>query len=148
MRTLTIYEASDGSRHETEVSCLKYEAVIKEVADVMSKLRPRPSDDGCAFSNGHGYLQHPKDAFLGAQRELLRIARRSFRADEFREHFEHALQADAPVGLRFVSRAISECCPAPVDGAWRRLCCVDQQFREWGQPYYALNPDKGERVPL
>lgn len=24
--------------------------------------------------------------------------------------------------------------------------CIDEQFREWGQPYFAVNPDKGKQI--
>jgi hypothetical protein len=34
---------------------------------------------------------------------------------------------------------------APLDRAYNRLCCIDEQNREWNQPYFAMNPPADAR---
>lgn len=31
---------------------------------------------------------------------------------------------------------------------WNRVMATDDAFREWGQPYFALNPGKGKNKQL
>jgi hypothetical protein len=148
VKAITVYEAADGARFDKETECIAYEDLCLEVGSIMEKLKPRPDDAGCNFSNGTGFRQHSKESFLDAQRSLVKIARRFFNDKYSTPHFDHAEAAVFPVGHTMVSRFINEGCPRPVDRAWHRLGCFDKQFREWGQPYYAMNPDKGEQVSL
>ena len=36
----------------------------------------------------------------------------------------------------------------PLERAWGRIACIDKQFREWGQQYFANNPSEGKQVRL
>jgi hypothetical protein len=51
------FKADDGAEFTTEAACLEYEALCAGIAEVMATLPQRPDDDGCRFSNGHGYLR-------------------------------------------------------------------------------------------
>ncbi len=40
------------------------------------------------------------------------------------------------------SRFIDDSDCTPLKSAWWRLQCIDDKYREFNQPFYALNPDK------
>jgi hypothetical protein len=46
----------------------------------------------------------------------------------------------------YVGRLLGDYGIRPLENAWYRFSCVDKQYREWGQPYFATNPDKGTNV--
>ena len=37
---------------------------------------------------------------------------------------------------------------APFSKAWYRFMCIDKDYREWGQGYFALHPNEGKQVKL
>ena len=135
MQAIQKYRADDGAEFKDDISCIAYEALCAEVAEIMATLPKRPSDDGCQFSNGHGYLQHNADKFLAARAALLRVGARLYP----HKWFDQAL-ADPTVHPSWCGRLIDET-SRPLVAAWHRVMCIDAKFREWGQPYYANNPE-------
>lgn len=142
MQRIQKFKADDGAEFPTEAECLEYEALCAEIAEVMATLPKRPDDDGCRFSNGHGYLQHTPEKFWPVRDALLRIGNRLMP----HKWFEQAL-ADKTVHASWCGRLIDET-SSPLMRAWYRVMCVDKELREWGQPYYADNPDKVEREDM
>ena len=139
MQAIQKFKADDGAEFNTEAACLEYEALGAEVAEVMATLPARPNDDGCRFSNGEGYLQHDAATLHRARVSILKIAQR------FASNPSWIQQTiDDPAGCHpsWAGRLIDECCSLPVSRAWYRFMCIDKQGREWGQPYYANNPEK------
>lgn len=76
MKEITKYVAIDGKEFYEKEKCLSYEDVIAEVAEIMRYFPPEPQNDGCAFANGGGYIQHKSGYFSKAKKELLKLARR------------------------------------------------------------------------
>lgn len=109
---------------------------MAECAAAIRPLGSRP--DSINFANGGGYRQHTPAAVVSAKSALLMILRREAKyitlPDDGRD-----ISA-----LGFASRIASECA-APLSRAWYRLDCIDHRGREWGQPYFAINPDNGEQ---
>ena len=136
MKTIQKFMADDGAEFVFEADCVAHEALCAEVAEIMATLPKRPNDDGCRFSNGHGYLQHDPAKFWPARDALLRMAHRLYP----HKWFEQAL-ADRTVHASWAGRLIIEA-SRPLDRAWHRISCVDADLREWGQPFYANNSDK------
>lgn len=148
MHKVTRYEAIDGAEFETEAACLKHEALIAECAAIVARLEPRANLPNCNYENGHGYVQQVPATVLSVQADLVKIARRYFTDKSSNAHFDFAETAAQPAGLSMVGRFIDDGCPSPVNRAWRRICCMDAEFREWGQPYFAMNPERAEAVRL
>ena len=65
MTTRTTYIADDGSEFSEELACLNYEALCKEVSEIMSVLQPHPTDvfEVSAWEQGWAYIRHDADAF-------------------------------------------------------------------------------------
>jgi hypothetical protein len=134
--------ADDGTQFDTEHDAMQHESLCQEIWRLMQKLRPLPDLPHCEFANGAGYVQQIPADFLHVQAELARIAQRSFPSGNFSHHFDHAINATKPAGHTFIGRLMDDGCPSPVSRAWNRIMCTDDQFREWGQPYYAMHPEK------
>jgi hypothetical protein len=134
MIQITKYKAVDGTEFYKEAECIKYEALIDEIDNVMRKLNPIPEMKDCDFANGHGFVQQAKAAFLIVKIDILNIAKR------YTDHdwIQQTVDSDS-VSLSYAGRIIDEM-PRPLPRAWTRLMCIDKDYREWGQPYFALNP--------
>ena len=142
MEAITKFQANDGTEFYHSENCIKYELLIENVKTIMSKLKPIP--DSCDFSNGSGYVQHEKEQLKTAKIALLEISK------EYIDHkwIQQSIDDDS-VHLSYAGRLISEYSDLrPVYKAWNRLMCVDSQFREWGQPYFATHPEEAKQVCL
>jgi hypothetical protein len=138
MKTIKKFQADDGTEFTKESDCIAHEALCAEIDEIMRKLPNRPDDSGCKFSNGYGFLQHDPKTFWAVRDELLRIGNRLIP----HKWFDQALE-DRTAHPSWVGRLIGES-SRPLDRAWSRIMCVDSNLREWGQPFYANNPDKVE----
>ena len=141
MKTITRFLSDDGCEFDTETKCRAHEGLSNEVGAVLFSLPALPKDDGCKFANGHGYIQHDPEAFKAAKTALLRIGQRVCP----HKFIDNSLE-DPTVHPSWVGRIFSDN-SRPLYAAWGRVMCTDDQFREWGQPYYANNP-KGEFVRI
>lgn len=140
MKQIIKYAADDGAEFSDETKCREYEALCAEIQGILDTLPKLPENDGCCFTNGSGYIQHDRIAFLAAREALLKIAQR------FTDH--HWLQESidkADADPSYAARIISECCPSVLGRAFYRVQCTSAvSFREYGQLYYVANPDKVE----
>ena len=143
MKTITKYEAIDGTEFDHENECLKYEKLIERIDLIMHELPKRPEDDGCRFSNGGGFIQHDKATLCKARIKILK---------EVKKHIKHPWVQqtidDENVHPSYVSRLIDDYRIKPLNSAWYRFMCIDKSGREWGQPYFANNPEKGQQIKL
>ena len=141
MKTITKYKAVDGKEFNDEKSCLDYESLISKVDLIMSSLIP--TIDSTDFSNGCGFIQQDKSTVKNTRLELLL---------EIKKHVDHnwiqQTIEDDNIHGSWVARILGDYNINPLSKAWYRFSCIDKSFREWGQPYYALNPDKGQLIKL
>lgn len=142
MQKIQKFKADDGAEFNTEAECAAYEALCAEIDEVMATLPARPDDSGCHFSNGYGYLQHDAETLERARVSILKIGKRFISSPSSPPWLQQTI--DNPDGCHpsWAGRLIDEACPRPVGVAWYRFQCIDKQGREWGQPFYANNPDK------
>ena len=141
MNTITKYQAYDGTEFREPDACLAYETNCRAADDIVSRLPERPED--LDFSNGGGYIQHDPAVWHSVRRDLLIQANKECPLAWFTQSLENT---DADPGG--AARGIDECCTKRLRDAWHRIWCTDKTYREWGQPYYALNPGKGTQKRL
>jgi hypothetical protein len=134
MKEGLIYQAEDGTQFTNKALCLAYESEAAEVEEIIDKLHPLPATD--KFSSGEGYLQHAPEVFVWVRAELLEIVKR---------HYNH-IHDDCNQG--FAGRVIDDSGIKYLKKAWWRIMCTDEQFREWGQPYFATNPGEVKAIRL
>ena len=129
MKAITRYQADDGTVFNTEKQCLEYEKILQRVNEIMKPLGKMPDDIG--FANGGGYLKHDISTVDKAKKELTEFGNKLFKLD---------------CDLYNIGRYMEghDC----LYRAWGRLVAIDNQYREWGQTYFALNPNKGKQVQL
>ena len=130
MKTIEKYQAKDGREFANPVACLAHEDLCEARDVLMSLLRPIPKDDGCSFANGNGFVQQDKAVVSEVRSGLERLAGMDGK----------------PFG--YIGRCLDDS-DSPLYSAWVRVAmCVDSQGREWGQPYYAMNPGAGKMMAL
>jgi hypothetical protein len=131
MKKITKYEAFDGKVFNTEKECLDYEKIIEKVDEIMKPFGKRP--DNSNFTNGSGFLQHEKSDVEKAKSELLRLGNEIFKCS---------------TNFGFIGRYFDDSGYDCLYRAWGRLSSIDNKSREWGQTYYALNPNEGKQIQL
>lgn len=142
MKQIIKWQAEDGSEFTDMAECLSYESLCAQVADVMAAFPPKPENDGCSFSNGGGFLQLSEAVVKDVRLKLLDIVATKIShrwVDESR---------DMRVDASYVDRLLGDYGIRPLCRAWSRISCIDKQWREWGQPFFANNPGEGTQKML
>lgn len=139
MKEIIKYQADDGTIFPTKELCIKHEYICKILDVYMSKLPALPTDDDCSFANGQGYIQHNLDDVREVQNLIVKFA------GDYAEHtaIDNVIKNGVTdSNIHTVTFVINNYTPTPFMGVWTRFMCIDKSGREWGQPYFALNPDK------
>ena len=131
MKAITKYQAEDGKVFNTEKECLEYEKIMEKVNQIMKPFGKRP--DSINFSNGGGFLQHEKADVEKAKNEILSLGSKIFKCN---------------TNFGFIGRYFDDSGYDCLYHAWGRLSAIDNQYREWGQTYYAINPNTGKNIRL
>ena len=144
MKKITKFQAIDGAEFHDKVKCIDYENLIKEVKAIIDSLLPIPKMNGCDFENGHGFVQQDKESVKRVRNKLLQIAKRYIT----HHWIDQSLESET-VHPSYAGRLISEM-PFlnPLYSGWNRISNMDAQFREWGQGYFAANPDESPALKL
>jgi hypothetical protein len=135
MKKVTMYEANDGTRFDREARCEQYEELCDKVEQAMLIL-PRYGIDSCNFANGEGYIQHTKSTYSKARNAVLELAKTVSNYDGLQQCIDnHELHLSYP--RRYLDGGAMH---NPIQKALARLLCIDKNYREYGQPYFANNP--------
>lgn len=135
MEQIIKWRARDGVEFSSIDECATYEVLCDNVEKALADLPSEPLAHGtCRAINS--------DIVIKFQREIVRLFRIAvpYLADD--KHTLWAFTATRPAGQTLIGRYIDDVAPAPIRRAWFRVMCIDQQFREWSQPYYAIQADK------
>ena len=143
MKVITKYKASDGIEYIKEQDCIRHEELIERVNTIMGELIPIPKSDGCAFENGKGFIQQDASVFKRARTNILLEIGKLVNHQWVQETID-----DESIDLGYVGRLIDGDDLLPLYRTLYRLKCVDRQYREFGQPYFALHPEKAELILL
>ena len=142
MHAITKYVANDRSEWNTVEDAEKRDELIIDVKVATSILKEAPDD--MEFANGHGYVQQRPEIIQNVKESLYALANR----DGVLKWWIDGQKKDRG---KTDSDLINNCHPSyfcrmldgghgPLSEAYNRLCRIDEQNREWGQPYYAINP--------
>ena len=145
MRSVQRYMADDGAEFGDANECLTYEVANKSLNKLMSRLNPVPEDDGCRFGNGHGYVQQDATTVNQVMKQLVKLAEPIIGKDP---KWQPVL--DDPFKYRWgiIGRYLDDCGNRNLYRAWGRFMNMDDQYREWGQGYFAMHPNEGEQIEL
>lgn len=145
------YQSIDNSlwhsKTEAEIQDEKvsmYNKRKNEIDRIMAPLGPvfRYEERGqsCDFENGMGYVQHKIETILDIKRKLIKVGESTLKwwyDDQKATYNTDFMQVHPSWFLRLLDGS-----DISLEKAWSRLACIDNQGREWGQQYYANNPDK------
>jgi hypothetical protein len=138
VKSIIKYVACDGAEFTDARACQEHERLLREIALITDRLVPSPPSGANEFAQQH------KATFLSVQRDLVLIFERLHPA-MIDQHTEWARYATIPAGMTLIGRYMDDAGPTALYAAWNRIMCTDKHFREWGQPYYALEANK--RLP-
>ena len=142
MKLITKYKAFDNSEFMDEGRCIEHESNCKQADLIISKLPEKPGS--CDFSNGDGYIQHDYNTILNVRNKFLEFCKRYSDHKWIQETIDKGFDVDPS----WAGRIIGECAPSYISRMWYRFSCIDNNQREWGQPYYANNPDQAKPIRL
>ena len=145
MESITKYRAEDGSEWSTPEQAIEREKAIAEVRAAMTPLGEHPGST--AFTNGDGFIQHDKANVLKARFALYDLAKagplKSWIEDQKTIFGKTDYQMAVEVHPSWFQRMLDGGCD-PLYRAYCRILCIDDQCREWGQPYYAEHPHEAK----
>lgn len=143
MKEVKQYQSEDGELFNSELDCINYENLISAIEGIDSRLPKLPKKDNSNFSNGEDYLQHDSEIIKKAMIDLLKIS------DISKEYWNEPEFLNSPFDCRFgiIGRIIGDS-DSPIHSLWFRFMCMDDNYREYGQPYYALHPEKSTGICL
>lgn len=149
MKAVTRYEANDGSLHVQPDDALARDRIIAQVDSLMAALEPIPTDDGCRFANGHGWVQQRPEVVATVKRGLIDLGEPWLGWWYEKQRTEHGKTLDDLLNAHasWFGRMLDGSCP-PLEYAWHRMCAIADDGREFGQPFYANNPDKADGGPI
>jgi hypothetical protein len=140
MKTQTVFVANDGSRFDTELAALKYETLLVEIKEAMKPLGSVPRN----VKDGKGWVQHKQTNVLQAKRAILKLCLPVFKGfDDLYKAAKDNPDSVHPMGL--AGRVLDDS-NSPLSTPWHRFCCIDSEWREHQQPYFAINGPKGYHV--
>lgn len=139
MQTITKYKANDGKEFNSERDAISHESLLSRIDVAMVPLGKTPKDDGCDFANGGGFIQHSRLAVDLAKLALIEL----WDGDQKTKDAAKI----SPPSHSIIGRYLSDS-NSPIYPAWCRLLCIDSEFREWGQPYFAQNPSQGKQFQI
>ena len=141
METITKYKAIDGLEFESKKQCVEHEILIEKVDKIMSKLEAHPKEDNCDYANGSGFIQQDESTVKKVRLELLKLIKTKIKHKWIQQSID-----DDTIHPSYVGRIVHG--NAPFSKAWYRFMCIDKDYREWGQGYFALHPNEGKQVKL
>lgn len=139
MKSIIKYKAIDGREFDFEEECEKHERLLVQIERAIKPLGSPPKEDGCSFANGGGYLQHDLPTVEAVKLALIDLA-------AVPENVKEGVRT-RPASHSIIGRYLDDG-DSPVRKGWYRLMCIDEQGREWGQPFYALHPEQATQVRL
>ena len=131
MREIKMYQSDDGEIFKTVKECGEHEFKIHAIRVIMGELNDRPGSDD--FDNGKTFIQQSSDV---VKKAITRIAQLSI--VELNDDFY--LNPTKALNTR-IGRAICES-DKYLAKAWYRFQCMDDDYKEWGQPIFAERNNK------
>lgn len=137
MKAITIYVADDGSEHDSKSSAEKRDTLHRKVAKAMYPLHV-PVGDSISIEAGKGWYQHNAATVVACRDAILDLCCAEGLAKDF-PVFKHRGVSVHPLSI--IGRILGDM-DGPLDDAWRRFCCIDQNGREFDQAYFAYYAEK------
>ena len=133
MKQITMYETKDGKKFDNLESAKKYESLCSQMSLLTVMLPQVP--DRIDFTNGYGYLQWLDEDVETVKLTVAKNAAKYLGSDLINKLIENGELS--PSGI--IGRILSDANIPVLYNMWLRIMCIDDKFREWGQPYFATH---------
>lgn len=142
MERISLFKTLDGKTFSTPEEALEYESIMREVQDFLLAFAENEDlafaeNEDIDFSNGDGYIQHPSGTRDKMEKKLVELSNRWLKPDEPFTAFTY-----------YLGRVIDDNQIKCLYHLSYRVMCIDNEDKEWGQPYYALNKGTGKDKKL
>lgn len=145
MKTVSMYQANDGKRFTSKADCRLYETIVKQRDTALSQLETI-ADKDCSFANGGGYIQHDPEKVKKVKLQYLKLIELNTEWKDLKKAVKN--QKENLDKITFLGRYLDDSDSYFRSGYYRLFMCIDELGREWGQPYYRLNPHEGKQKQL
>lgn len=140
MKEQSIYIADDSTRFDSEIECMKYEVMCKEIELIAKPLGIKPDD--CDFANGGGYIQHNNPNLV-----KIELAKYLYAKDPKIKAAKQIIDGE-DINMSWVGWYIDgmgRC----VNNLISRLSCINYiSNREYGQPYFVSHENEAKQIKL
>jgi len=140
MQLIAKYQAKDGREFSDESSCAKHEQLLDKVEYILDRYLGRKQHP--SVESNKGYFQHEASSVKAAWKETIELARPLFKSFNWANASSEEIH---PMGV--IGRIIDDS-NSPIGKLHYRFMCIDDKYREWQQPYFAINPDKCPQVKI
>ncbi len=110
---------------------------VERIKEIFELLPPSYSHLSSLLRDGEGfkdacYIQHIPDNVELVQKLFLELCHDIGILQNYDPDAKHHR-------LGIIGRILSDCGDDEIYRAWNRLMCIDEDYREWEQPYYSMN---------
>jgi len=145
------YRSFDEKLFDDIESCKNHEHLIIDIRSVEMALEPIPKDVN--FLNGHGYVQHNPLNFNIAMSSLFELLKSHINDTPENKGVRSAVEDACRVSEHTPEKMSNLSRLLEYNGVNSYLIAlmrdrfnnIDSRLREWGQLYFALNPDAGDQ---
>ncbi len=128
MKTITKYQADDGSEWGTRTEAMRRDSLYHRVRSAMEMLGPMP-----VGLKEWEYLQHSRGSYEDARCNIASI---------IHDH-DRDIPIDVSLAAGSMVHRIFDGADCPISKALDRFACISPKtFREYNQPYFAINEDR------
>jgi len=152
MKEVKMFQADDGALFKTQQDALDRDNLIKEI-DRLNSLLGGKLDLGSEFYSGGGYYQLTKAMVDNFDYQFLEVVKRH-EPWIFKEYLDNPTwnkgnkyTNEQIMKSHILARGLSDSGSILYESLIIRLS-IDNQFRRWGLPYFANNPNVGKQVKL
>jgi len=141
MKEVKKYESIDGLIFDSASECEEHEKIISDVEDAMKDINPVPKDN--EFISGNGFVKQDPETVKKAMIRIIEIS-----GIDLEDRKEDFLLNPFRYRYSVIGRILSEGYNNSLDNAWCRFARMDDSYREWGQQYFAHNPNEGKQFEI
>lgn len=136
MKEVTRYQSNDGKIWEDAMNAQKRDNQIE-----LTKIAMKPLDTGSLDinnSNSRGYIIHKMENIRTTKKSLIELSKSNLPEGWLENSSVTPMDIHPSYFARFIDN------DGPLSRAWSRMCCIDDEGKEYGQMFYAINPDKAD----
>jgi len=140
MKPIQAYQSFDGRVFVQAKDCADYESHCHNLSNIIRVL-PK-FDHTNSYDIGKSYYQHDKDSWLTVRNNLLLYLDQVWPALKIGGLVKNKAEMAIVANYDWMNKFLRKNCDMPSLLAWQMVGYVDNDFRQWSQPAYAMGVEK------